>query len=284
MEYTQAEYARLPGINWSKLKVIGRSPAHFVWASSEMSDEDTDAKRLGRARHVAVFESEKFASKYAIWSGGIRRGKAWKAFEAAHLSKGQEILTDREAEEVFAFANAANANPMAQRYLAGSGQSEVVITWQHTLPALGDRDEVVIPCKARLDYVSPSGAILDLKSTRDASPDGFGKEVWRYEHHVQAAWYSDGYYAATGKRLPFVLLAVENVEPYVAQVYRVPERIIELGRERYTHLLNTYAQCQADGEWPAYSDDELDLELPRWAVQFHDDDDVSDLGLIIGGA
>jgi hypothetical protein len=30
-----------------------------------------------------------------------------------------------------------------------------------------------------------------------------------------------------------VIVAVENVEPYVVQVYRVPDVVLELGREEY---------------------------------------------------
>ena len=41
------------------------------------------------------------------------------------------------------------------------------------------------------------------------------------------------------------------------------------------------AFCRANNVWPAYLEDEAELELPRWA---NPDDDIGGEGLIIGGA
>lgn len=256
-------------VNWSTLKNIARSPAHYLHGMTTPR-EDTAALRLGRAVHMAVFEPERMAAAYAIWDGGIRRGKAWDAFSERNAHR--EILTEAEMATCLDLSVAVRNNPVAAQYVSG-GKGEQTALWTDRVYQL--------ECKARLDFVADCGALVDLKTTRDASPGGFSKVAWAYQYHVQAAWYSDGYEAATGKRLPYVLVAVEKEAPHVVQVYRVPDAILDLGRETYRNLLGTLVDCRKASAWPGYSTAAMELELPRWAVSFADDEDLADMDLQI---
>ena len=110
------------------------------------------------------------------------------------------------------------------------------------------------------------GVIVDLKTTRDASPDGFAKSVAQYRYHVQAAFYSDGYKAAFGEApRGFVFIAVETEPPYLVAVYVASETMTSRGRIEYQTDLDTFRECLATDTWPGYSSSPLTLDLPKWA-------------------
>ena len=268
------EYDRIARTNWSRLKHILRSPAHYRHALLQQH-HGTEAMKVGRAAHLAVLEPDLYQQQVAIWDGGIRRGKDWDGFRRKH--EGREILKLDQHELCLALSAAVRANPDAARYLS-AGKSEVTVQWQATAPEMGGLPGYNIPCKARLDYVNPTLAHVDLKTCRDASPTGFGLAAARMRYHVQAAFYSDGYEAATGVRLPYVLIAVETEPPHVVAVYRVLDEQIDVGREVYRDCLSRLAFCTRENTWDGYATGEQSLVLPQWAVP-HDDEDVTELGL-----
>ena len=273
---TRAEYDGIDAVNWSSLKVLARSPAHYRHART-VKREDTPALQRGRLVHLAVFEPAVFLSTVAVFDGR-RAGKEWEAFKAAHA--GSEIVKPDEIEEISAIADAVRREPSAAKHLV-SGAAEVAVRWSRTVKLPDGSAHAEVDCKGRLDFVSSDGVLVDLKTTRDASPDGFGREVWRYGYHTQMAWYRDGYESATGKRLRVVLVAVEAAAPHVVAVYRVPDDILDMGREHYEALLGRYAECRRENRWPGYFIGESELALPRYAYP-SDDENLDDVGLDFG--
>lgn len=271
---SRADYDAIERVNWSRLRHMKRSPAHYRAALLQKT-EDTDAMRLGRATHAAALEPEKFRRQWAVWDGGARRGKAWEAFEAKSAADGLEVLTADQFETCQAIAQAALSDEYSAPYLRG-GAAEVTLLWDYT-----DETGARIPCKARPDFAARDvAALVDLKTTRDASPEEFSKACWRLDYATQAAWYVDGYEAVTGEQVPFVIVAVESCAPHIVQVYRLPERLLSLGRAQYRAHLAQLEACRRTGRWPGYAEGPMDLELPRWAAR-EDDEDVTGLGLVV---
>ena len=267
---TREEYDAIDAVNWSRLKVLGKSPAHYLHLLTSHEDDDTDARQRGRVLHLAIFEPEKYAREVVVYPEK-RAGKAWDAFAEKH--SGKEIITSRMSKVVTEMAASVRGAPMAAQFVS-AGRPEKTVRWRYASPPIAHVEGFEFACKGRLDFVADCGAIVDLKSTRDASPTGFAKEVLRWEYHGQLAYYRDGYFAATGIDLPVVIVAVESLAPYVVQVYRVPEDVLELGRERYTQLLAHLNVCRRSATWPGYAEAPLELELPRWARPLDDEDDV----------
>lgn len=260
-QLSREDYDALDRDNWSRIKTLRKSPAHYRHQLFG-DDEDTDAKKRGRCTHLAVFEPERFRAECAIWDAGARRGKDWEAFAKKHADR--EILKADEATLCIAIASAVRNNQVAAKYLSG-GRAEQSVLWTYRADPIGAVPGYAMRCKGRLDFIANCGAIVDLKTTKDASPEGFGRESWRYRYHSQAAFYSDGYFAATGKRLPYVLVAVEVDQPHVVQVYRVPDVALEAGREEYRSLLDLLRHCRAESQWGGYAEGELELQIPGWA-------------------
>ena len=260
-------YASIEGAHYSTLKELDdRSPRHFAYLE-EHGREEASHFAIGSATHLAVLEPKKFPDKVEVWEkrNGKRTGRAWDAFEAAAKAKDRIILTEDEHEEVLALSRAVRASPQARKYLELGGEAEVAVEWTDA--------ETGIKCKARLDWICGLG-IVDLKTTRDASPEGFSKECARYGYHKQAGFYVDGYAQShVGLELPFSIIAVEKVPPFVVQVYRIGGDVLELGRDIMRASLKRLAELRKIpvGEWPGYADGPLDLELPRWAMPYDDE-------------
>lgn len=254
-EMSRAEYDSFEGcINWSRIRLLEKSPAHYKYGYGE----DSSGFALGTAVHSAILEPEKFAADFVIYPGKVRRGKEWEAFELEQTRAGKSILSAKEQREAIGIRDAVHGNATARKYLTG-GVAEFSMFWElGTVP-------YTFQCRGRGDYLSPL-AIVDLKSTKDASPKAFANSCARYGYFGQAAWYSDGYERITGKRLPYKIIAVESSSPYVVQVYNVPEADLAKGREQYQTLLGKLDYCTKSGFWCGYSEqEEIDIEMPQWS-------------------
>ena len=254
---SREEYEALEGDNWSSIKRLARSPLHYRHAV-DGDDEDTDARKFGRCVHLAILEPAEYARSVVTWEGGRRFGKEWDAFCAAN--EGREILTVAERERVDgirkAVAGAEWLSPFVTR-----GKPEVSMVWAtEVVPGFA------IPCKGRLDYEA-ADALVDLKVTRNAAPGAFGRQCVDLQYLGQAAFYSDGYAAITGRRPPFVFVAVESQAPHCVAAYVVTEAQLAAGRAEYQRLLATLSLCRLDNRWPGYVTAPVPLELPAWVAK-----------------
>ena len=275
-DMSREDYDRRGEVNFSTLKLLGmKSPAHYHASLLAPVGGDTNARQRGRAVHCAVLEPARFRTDFAV--GGARRGtKKWKAALAANV--GKEVLTQDGYDEAVTMAKAASAVAAARPYLSG-GRSEATLLWPFVREAMGSLEGYEIPCRSRLDFIADCGAIVDLKTTRDASPSGFGREVGRYGYHVQAAFYQEAYFAVTGKRLPYKFVALEAAWPHVGAVYSLTADALELGRETYCGWMDRLRECQRTNHWPGYGEGEMDVELPRYLMP--DDDENYDLSGLV---
>jgi exodeoxyribonuclease VIII len=81
--------------------------------------------------------------------------------------------------------DAVNAHPAASQLLAGA-ERELSLFWTDA--------RYHVPCKARYDARN-HGLVMDLKTTQDASPEGFARQAANLLYHCQAAHYFSGEHA-----------------------------------------------------------------------------------------
>jgi exodeoxyribonuclease VIII len=251
---TFAEYMEDPSIHATGLKQLAKSPAHYAaFIASEKAE--TDHLRVGRASHTAVLEPQQFLADYVLWTGGIRRGKDWEAFEAAAGKR--TILTQEQYATSLKIGEAVRSHRVASKYLKERGQAEASINWVHQSSGL--------KCKARLDWLC--SVLVDLKTTNDPSPSRFASDAARFGYPLQLAFYKDGVKAALGLDLPTKIIAVQSKEPFDVVVYDVPAEVISFGRSIYEDAIRKFVDCSASGEWPGIApDNEVTLQLPAWAT------------------
>jgi hypothetical protein len=245
-EVARDAYDQIEAENYSRLKLLEKSPAHYKAGYGEA----TDALKLGIACHMAILEPAKFEAEYVVYPGKVRRGKEWEAFEQNAIRHGKTVVSRSEKAKTIGIRDAVHANKRAMEYLSG-GKPEVTLQWEIAH----------FKCKGRADYVG--AAVVDVKSTQCSSPAAFAQSFLKYGYDMQAAWYSDGLRLSTGEDLPFKIIAVESSPPHMVTVFDIPKAIIAQGRERYLTLLGKLDWCRKTGVWGGYTEtEEVELELP----------------------
>lgn len=254
------DYLALKRFNPSGAKLMSRSPAHFDFIRNNPPTE-TAALRIGKAVHSLALEGRAaYEAAFAVEpkaDGRTRDGKAIKA-AFAESAEGKTVLTATEAELVTGIARAILAHPLAPTLIEG-GTPELSMLW--------DDPETGCPCKGRADLARlADGAIIDLKTTIDASPAAFARSVLAFGYSTQAAAYLSGAAALGAAVTDFIIVAVEKSAPFAVGVYRLPDAALEIGRRRWREACGLYVQCLESGRWPGYPEGITELTLPSWAV------------------
>jgi exodeoxyribonuclease VIII len=256
------------GVSSSQIKVIAtKTPAHYYWKYLDPENEHEPKDKhgplaVGTLFHTLLLEPETDLSKEFIFVEEInRRSKAGKEAFAEVMGeateKGSMIITNAEHENVKKMVKAARSQSLFNSLFTG-GRAELSCFWEDP--------ETGILCKCRPDYLHDDNIIVDLKSCRDADPEGAGKASYSFGYYISAAYYLDGVAAATGKPTEsFIFAFMEKEAPYCAAPYVIGEEDIAIGRALYKRALVDIAACTKADRWPGYTTDITELELPPWA-------------------
>jgi hypothetical protein len=125
---------------------------------------------------------------------------------------------------------------------------------------------LVIPVKCLIDIVPHKESFLaDLKTTKDAEPRAYSRQIFENGLHVQAALYLDAHTAATNEfRQEFRHIVSENETPFETAKRWISEEFIELGRKTYQGLLTQYCQCLANNYFPGYDEWNPETSINGW--------------------
>lgn len=268
---TLIDYTTLPGINWTTLKEMRRSPLHYQHRLANPL-EDSARLAMGRAAHTAILEPDRFPLEYAVWTGERRAGKEWEAFKAANA--GRTIIKADEYATCLAMRDAVRRHPAAAAILQAGGEAEKAVTWTD--------DATGLPCKGRMDWLGKY-VLADLKTTSDLDPVRFGATAARMGYHTQLAFYRRGVKAATGMDYPVQIIAVESSAPHDVAVFTIDETVLYAGDEEIDELLAKVKACREANAWPGRYPAETTLQLPNWAFG-SDAAGADDLDLIVGEA
>ena len=249
---SNADYHADPAISASHLHAVAASPYHY-WSRYINPDRppsvQTAAMKLGSLTHCAVLEPDELANRYGICLP--RNTKAGKEMAAEMEAAGIEAVTSTDMEQALAMAGSVRSHQAAAALLR-DGKAEQSFWWDDTQTGLR--------CKCRPDWYNGT-AIVDLKTTTDASPKGFAKSVAQWRYHIQQNHYLAGTFAER-----FVFIAVEKTYPYAVGVYELDETAALHGEAERRNNLQTIADCRAIAEWPGYGNTIQPLSLPNWAL------------------
>lgn len=247
LRITSDEYHAIDAVSNSLISKILKSPAH-ARAYLDNPPEPTKAMEFGTAFHSAILEAATFNDQYAVFRGD-RRTKEGKAEYESLVNAGKRILTLDDMATIQGMQSAVFAHPAAAAALMIEGEAELSVTWE---------DENTMTCKCRPDWWIDS-TLIDVKTTDDASPEGFMRSIVKYGYHRQAAWYLRG----TGAK-KFKFIAVEKSAPYAVGVYELDALSLSQGEYECDQALQMWANANATGQFRAYSDRCELLSLPDW--------------------
>lgn len=280
------EYHASDAISCSGLKeILRKSPRHYAYKYREGGQKETKALNFGKAAHMALLEPERFDVTYVVepqasratidgcktllgfWEkfntdGGfygfpdkpkINDFKAYIDYIKSRFDG--EVVSYKDMEIINGIADAIKAKPVTHKILSMEGKREVTLFW----------DEQGIQCRARLDLLATKGLIADFKTTTNASPEGFQRQAYNYDYHMQAYWYQRGWQRLTGETLPFLFIPAEKEPPHCVAAYQADKDMLDLGAIDCVKALGIYEQCLEQGTFHDYPDTITPLGLPKWA-------------------
>jgi exodeoxyribonuclease VIII len=263
-------YRSLDAANYSTLKQFRRSAAHARESLLNPPDQ-TAAMKLGSATHIAVLEPMLFDTLYAVAPKVDRRFKKdkiiWEEFLKDNADK--EVLTSAEWDQCRGMSDSALENPLVSELVFGKGHTELSFVWLDK-----DTDEF---CKGRIDRFGRlwgHSVIADLKTTENASPDAWAREVVKYQYHAQAAFYLDGLDTVSpvvDRR--FIWIAIEKKPPYAVAIYEPDAATMDKGRRMYRNYLRQWKACRESGIWMGYDAAIQPLLIPEWALRQEEGED-----------
>lgn len=257
------EYHAHPAIGASGLRLLNQAPAKYYAAYLDPDREPlepTPAMIRGTMIHTACLEPHLFDEQYIAVPDGIdKRTKEGKELFAGIVASGKTPIKQEDAElcrtlaGIWATRSAWLNQPLIieRSFFTNINGVEVKI-----------RPDIWIePCA-----IYPNGAIIDYKTTSDASRAGWSKSIVNYEYWLQSALYANvlqDIYNTTGEP-EFYWFAQETEAPYLNKAYRATEAIQTYGWDEVLRLLHVYNDCVYNDTWPGYGSDIEDAELPVW--------------------
>lgn len=258
-------YRSYKAINQSLLKLCDKSLGHFKYWYDRIGEpqeegEKEDALFIGTAVHAAILEPEKFKARYINSGCPNKTKKEFRDCKSANPDK--IVLSSKEYAICEGTLNSISQTSAARKLLELESFNEIVGIWDD--PTTGLR------CKLRADrYVVLNGepCIIDVKTTIDASHEGFASSIMKFDYHMQAAFYLDGLSILNpdlGKHRKFIVIAVEKVPPYAVAVHEFDEGIIRDGRIKNRQYLTSIKLGFDTNTWNLYPDTIQHIRFPEW--------------------
>lgn len=207
------------------------------------------------------------------------QSKTYQTLQSDFLSNnsGKYIIPDvgdQSMEWIDKMVKSCMASPTIVKLLTGT-QYQKSLVWED--------EETGVLCKTRPDICKTKrNVILDIKSTLDASPSGFSKQVANLDYPLQAVMQISGA-LNTGLMESvdyYYWLAVEKREPFNVALYHFQQDDIEYFMDEYNYILKRCAKGLGDisryktpddiysfnsyGERAQNRHGILDLEIPLW--------------------
>jgi hypothetical protein len=253
------QYHAAEGISSSAVKTVANSTlAHW---KGEVRESKT-AFDLGTAVHSLVLEPH---LDNVVCGPDDRRSVDWKAKYRAATMNGQLLLTSGDFEQARSMSGAVLNNENVRLML--ENKSTVI-----EASFFADDPDTGVKVKTRPDaFVRDRSLVIDIKTTLDASPAGFQREIRKYGYDMQAAFYLRTLRLAGEDADQFMFVAVEKKPPYAVCIHILSDAYLQYAHERVIHTLHRIAQAEAAGEfptdWPAVNV----VQLPQWLADTTDD-------------
>lgn len=273
------QYLTIDAFSKSGVKDMMRSPMHYKYYKD--NPKETDAMALGSLVDCMLLEPELFNSQYIMQPDTFpspvkvkknetprTEQKPWtnrssvcrEYAKTLVLRTGKMIISPDMLKEAEAIIANIKKSITASDYLVGMKQ--VTLVWYD--------EETGVKCKARPDNLdSEFSFITDLKTTDDASETSWRHTMTKFDYHVQAAMYMDGFRVLSGEdtKLPFVFVVGETSAPYGVAIYHARTESIITGRKRYREALRLYKYAKENDLWEqSYIDDVVDVDVLPYAL------------------
>jgi hypothetical protein len=234
----------------STIKLAIESDNDYVWFK-KANKGNTKAQSFGTALHMALLEPEKFDNTYWCLSDSDKEdpSSSWvvkvnkdKKVALVELHAGKLLLEEDEWSAI---------QIVGERLIYDNRFTDFVAPAYKEVSFYDDNFFEGIAVKCRPDaYFGVMD--VDIKSTKAADPKGFWYEFLKYKYHIQRAVAVDIMHKYGIPIEASCILAVSNTPPFNHEFYRVPDHLIESGRELYQLGLQNIKRIKAGEIYNGY--------------------------------
>lgn len=264
VEMDSGAYHAAPGYSSTKIKdAIDQSLLHW-WHRYENPNREAEESEkhfdFGEATHTAILEPDLLDQRVIESPPFNLRSSTARAERDKFVEEnpGKIILLPDELAAVRAIRDRVHSHPVASGLLRDGAAEQSFFAKD---PETGE----LIKC--RPDYLMSSGfAMIDLKSTKNAAPDAFAKDVANLHYDISAPWYLDVLRTLYGETPQhWVWIAVEKEPPYAIGIYFAQPQDIERARLCARRHFLRLVEAKRNNYWPDYAESVEPLILPAWA-------------------
>lgn len=243
--------------------IYATSPAHYKakYLDNPQPSKQTEAMTLGSLVHCLVLTPHEYASEFFILPEINMRTNDGKAEYAALVAAnaGKIAIDEELLEKARAMTKSVLSHPKSK--LLDVGRKEAAFFWQ--CPFSGLR------FKAKLDQ-SSSGHFIELKTTRNASPDDFARDAFNMNYDLSLVHYRQALKLVMGVEPPAWIAAVESETPHICEFYPVGASMWETGHAKWLDAITKLERAMKTGIWPSYVPEIIEpppMESPAWAIK-----------------
>ncbi len=245
-----ADYHAMPQLSCTLAKIlIAQSPLHAWTACPALNpnyvSEEKETFDIGAAAHALLLEGE---DRMVVVEADDWRTKAAREDRDAARAEGKHPILARKYADLVKMRDVAVRAIAECSDLSGlslsRGRAEHVITWV----------ENGVECRARIDFLeSGELVVLDYKSTTDATPRAFSRQIARMGYHIQDEFYSRGVKAVFGRRPKFIFMAQETTAPHACSFHGCAPSLLAIAEQDVDYAVRTWGECLKANRWPAHS-------------------------------
>lgn len=252
----------------SQIKTMLDDPELFYkkYITKEEPREETSSMHMGTYFHTAILEPHKLEKEVVVFTGRVRRGKEWEAFQ--EKNKGTPIISMSEKETCDVIVEAIRKSRIAMS-LISKGECELsafatIYVFEQEIYARGkvlslnfgwvicdpelfkvvEAKGVKIQVRVRADLINlEENYILDLKSTNGNTKDEHSMKavVSKWSYDLSAALYLDIFSIVTGNNYKHFYWSFASKDVGNSKTYLADKENIIIGRNKWVKAVVTLA-------------------------------------------
>jgi exodeoxyribonuclease VIII len=241
--------------------------------------KSTQQMIFGEQFHMMILEPERFEKEFSVQPNyyGLPRVGLLKDLgrEEYNRQKAERSIVEELNKQILEEWSASNLSKrsldsndyahlcaMRDSLQANEEAWNLITEAKYEQSYFWEDDDTGLLCKARPDILHGS-MVVDLKTTKDASPRAFQSAMCNFGYHIQAAMILDAVRAVDKREIvTFINIAVEKEYPYSVGVYIIDSAAIASGREKYKRILKELKQARESNVWTDY--ESQIIGLPAW--------------------
>lgn len=234
--------------------------------STKRTAAQQDRLDSGTLAHLAILQTELLVEKIAIWTGKIRAGAEWDAFQDEHADK--LIVRSSDYAETMAAVKAVQHEPLVSETVRGI-QAELCLFATETVN--GNQH---LNVKGQVDGINfNKRIIIDLKTTEHGIDSrSVERTIRQFHNREKMALYRRWAAMASGTNADewrcynlFVLMT----PPYGVNLVKFTTGAMEWGEERMLDALSEVGQRLTADDWPIFAN-EMVMSVEQYELQDED--------------